>query len=300
MLNSRRYFAKCAVKASKRKSVAGSKRPRTRRRKEQVRRIRGLQTQQVAHMGKKATAVHTRQASARCPPECCPPFQGATQSYFPIVGIGASAGGLEAFTRLLEHLPTDTGMGFVLVQHCNPQHARVLTQLLTRATTMSVREVNNNLCVEPNQVYVISPNTNLSIERGVLKLQSRPEGHAPHRSIDSFFESLAQDQHERAIGVILSGTATVGTVGLESIKAEGGITFAQDNSAKYDSMPRSAATAGCVDFVVSPENIAKELARIARHPYVAGKRPGGEAGWAVPAAPQCADVSQRRDEDTAA
>ena len=138
---------------------------------------------------------------------------------------------------------------------------------------MPVREVTNNLRVEANHVYVIPPNTNLGIARGVLKLQPRPETRTPHRSIDFFFESLAQDQRERAIGVILSGTATDGTLGLEAIKAEGGITFAQDDSARYDSMPRSAVAAGCVDFVLSPENIAKELARIAKHPYVAGQPP---------------------------
>src|SRR5207245_786194 len=96
-------------------------------------------------------------------------------------------------------------------------------------------------------------------------------GRSPHHSIDFFFQSLAQDQHERAIGVVLSGTASDGTLGTEAIKAEGGITFAQDKSARYDSMPRSAIAAGCVDFVLSPETIAKELARIARHPYVAGQ-----------------------------
>ncbi|MGH7959240.1 MAG: chemotaxis protein CheB, partial [Opitutaceae bacterium] len=192
---------------------------------------------------------------------------------FPIVGIGASAGGLEAFTRLLQHLPVDTGMGFVLVQHLDPQHESALTHLLARATTMPVREVTHNLRVERNHVYVIPPNVDMAIARGVLKLQPRPQDRAPHRSVDFFFESLAQDQRERAIGVILSGTASDGTVGLESIKAEGGITFAQDDSAKYDSMPRSAITAGCVDFVLSPERIAKELVRIAKHPFVS-KAPG--------------------------
>jgi two-component system CheB/CheR fusion protein len=186
---------------------------------------------------------------------------------FPIVGVGASAGGLEAFTRLLQHLPTDTGMGFVLVQHLDPDHESALTQLLTRATKMPVREVSNNLRVEPNRVYVIPPNTSLVIAHGVLKLQRRA-GRAPHRSVDSFFESLAHDQRECAIGIILSGTASDGTLGLEAIKAEGGITFAQDSSARYDSMPRNAIAAGCVDLELSPENIAKELARIAKHPYL--------------------------------
>lgn len=172
---------------------------------------------------------------------------------------------------MLKHLPTDTGLGFVLVQHLDPQHESALTLLLTRATSMPVREVTNNLRVEPNHVYVIPPNTSLSISQGILKLEPRPPGRTPTRSIDTFFESLAEDQRECAIGVILSGTATDGTLGLEAIKAEGGITFAQDQSARYDSMPRSAVAAGCVDFVLKPQEIAKELGRIARHPYVAGQ-----------------------------
>ena len=190
---------------------------------------------------------------------------------FPIVGIGASAGGLDAFTQLLKHLPTDTGMGFVLVQHLDPDHESALAQILSRVTSMPVREVANELRIAPNHVYIIPPNTDMATVQGVLKLQRRQTGRAPHHSIDFFFESLAQDQHECAIGVILSGTASDGTLGMEAIKAEGGITFAQDESARYDSMPRSAIAAGCVDFVLSPENIAKELARIAKHPYVAGQ-----------------------------
>lgn len=188
---------------------------------------------------------------------------------------------MEAFTELLKRLPTDTGMGFVLVQHLDPQHASSLTQILARATTMPVREATNNLRVEPNQVYIIPPNTSLGIAQGMLKLQPRSRHRIAPRSIDFFLEALANDQHERAIGVILSGTATDGTLGLEAIKAEGGITFAQDDSAKYDSMPRSAIGAGCVDFVLAPEAIARELARIARHPYVANPERSDET--ALPA-----------------
>ena len=195
----------------------------------------------------------------------------AGRDSFPVVGIGASAGGLEAFTLLLHELPANTGMGFVLVQHLDPVHESALSKLLAKATAMPVREVTDNLEIQANHVYVIPPNTTLTIEHGTLKLQARKRSRAPTRSIDTFLESLAQDQHERAIGVILSGTASDGTVGLEAIKAEGGITFAQDDSAKYDSMPRSAVAAGCVDLVLSPADIAKELARIARHPYVAGQ-----------------------------
>ncbi len=193
-------------------------------------------------------------------------------SGFPIVGIGASAGGLDAFTELLKSLPLDSGMGFVLVQHLDPLHESVLTQLLARTTSMPVSEVTHNLRVEANHVYVIPPNTCMSVAQGVLKLRPRTQqGKTPHHSIDLFLESLAQDQRGQAIGVILSGTATDGTLGLEAIKAEGGITFAQDDSAKYNSMPRSAIAAGCVDFVLAPADIAKELTRVAKHPYVAGR-----------------------------
>ena len=164
------------------------------------------------------------------------------------MGVGASAGGLEAFTLLLKDVPVNTGMGFVLVQHLDPVHESALTQILAKATAMPVREAANNLPVEPNHVYIIPPNRNMTIAQGRLKLAPRRQTAGAHRSIDVFFESLAQDQRERAIGVILSGTASDGTLGLEAIKAEGGLTLAQDESAKYDSMPRSAIAAGCVDF----------------------------------------------------
>lgn len=159
-------------------------------------------------------------------------------------------------------------MGFVLVQHLDPDHDSALTQLLARGTKMPVIEVTNNLRVQPNHVYVIPPNTSMAIAGGVLKLTPRGKDRGAQRSIDSFFEALAQDQRARAIGVVLSGTGSDGALGLEMIKAEGGVTFAQDKSAKYDSMPRSAVSAGCVDFELSPKKIAVELARIAKHPYV--------------------------------
>jgi two-component system CheB/CheR fusion protein len=223
----------------------------------------------------------------------------ANADSFCIVGVGASAGGLEAFSELLKHLPPDTGMAFVLVQHLDPKHESALTQLLTRVTRIPVREVTNNLQVEANHIYVIPPNANLMIERRVLKLQSRAGLAGPSRSIDSFFESLAQDQRGRAIGVILSGTATDGTLGLEAIKAEGGITFAQDDSAKYNSMPNSAVAAGCVDFVLNPRDIAKELDRIAKHPCVAGLPLGPVTSEEPPAPPTARqELRQKRAAQT--
>ena len=206
----------------------------------------------------KSSIARNKKVRARDPAKLSKP--GAPS--FPIVGVGASAGGLDAFTQLLRHLPIDTGMSFVLVQHLDPDHESALPQLLAKATSMPVREVTNDLPVAPDRVYVIPPNTSMVIVRGVLKLQPRTKTPGANLSIDSFFESLAQDRRELAIGVILSGTAMDGTLGLEAIKAEGGITFAQDESAKYHSMPHNAVAAGFVDLVLAPKNIANELARI--------------------------------------
>ena len=197
----------------------------------------------------------------------------ARSQAFPVVGIGASAGGLEAFTQLLKALPVNTGMAFVLVQHLDPRHESKLTELLARATRMPVTEVKNGLVVEPDHVYVIPPNADMAILHGALQLlprrESRPETGGQHLPIDFFFRALAADQQSQAIGVILSGTASDGALGLKAIKAEGGVTFAQEAaSAKYDGMPRAAIAAGAVDFVLPPDGIAQELARIGRHPYV--------------------------------
>ena len=190
-------------------------------------------------------------------------------SRFPIVGIGASAGGLEAFSQLLAHLPADTGMGFVFVQHLAPAHTSTLPHLLSAMTAMPVHEATHRQRVLPNHVYVITPNTSLRIARGVLVLQARDPTPGAARAVDIFFESLARDCKERAIGIVLSGNAFDGTAGLEAIKAHGGITLAQDDSASYRSMPQSAVAAGCVDLVLAPKEIAGELTRIASHPYVA-------------------------------
>ena len=221
---------------------------------------------------------------------------------FPIVGVGASAGGLEAFTRLLKSFPADANIGLVLVQHLDPAHESALTQLLAKTTTMPTREVTDNLRVQPNHVYVIPPNRVLTIEGGVLKLGPRVDGRRPQHAIDRFFESLAEDQRERAIGVVLSGTANDGTLGLEAIKAEGGITFAQDDSAKYDSMPHNAIAAGCVDFVLPPERIAEELVRIARHPYVVGdeasRTAGGPARVPDEGEKEREEATQHQDDDS--
>ena len=192
---------------------------------------------------------------------------------FPVVCVGASAGGLEAFTQLLEATPTNTGMAFVLVSHLSPSHASHLAEILSRATRMPVNEVKDEPKVQPNRVYVIPPDRSMIISGGVLKLLPRREVRGQHHPIDLFLESLAEDQQNKSIAVILSGTGSDGTAGLDEIKAAGGITFAQDQTAAYEGMPRSATMAGSVDFVLPPAGIAMELANIARHAYVSPEGP---------------------------
>ena len=183
------------------------------------------------------------------------------QTAFPIVGIGASAGGLEAFIQLLTNLPPTLGMAYVFIQHLDPAHESLLPDILSRVTTMPVSEVQNMLVVESDHVYVITPNTNLTIHHGRLVLLPRELKNGQHLSIDTFFQSLAADCQQLAIGVLLSGTAADGTRGLEAIKQAGGITFAQDAfTAKFTMMPQHAINAGFVDVVLPPAAIAKELA----------------------------------------
>ena len=194
-----------------------------------------------------------------------------SQNGFLIVAIGASAGGIEAFTELIRALPSTTGMAFVLIQHLDPTHHSLLTELLANETVMRVREVSDGLPLQPNHVYVIPPNATMSISRRVLQIAPREETRGLHMSIDHFMRSLANEEGSRAIGVILSGSGSDGTLGMAEIQAQGGVTFAQDTaSAKYDGMPRSAIASGCVDYVLPPKAISRELARIAHHPYVAG------------------------------
>jgi two-component system, chemotaxis family, CheB/CheR fusion protein len=189
---------------------------------------------------------------------------------FPVVGIGASAGGLEAFTELLRYLPEKTGMAFVLVQHLDPTHDSVLQEILARSTRIPVKEVKDGEKILTDHVYVIPANANMIIEDGALRLVPRESARSRNMPIDHFFRSLAESRGEQAIAVVLSGTASDGTLGCSAVKTAGGITFAQDEkSAKYGGMPHSAIYSGCIDFVLPPKSIAQELVRIGRHPYVA-------------------------------
>jgi two-component system, chemotaxis family, CheB/CheR fusion protein len=184
-----------------------------------------------------------------------------------LVAIGASAGGIEAANDLLKHLPVDTGLSFVLVQHLDPKHHSILTDLLAKQTTMAVSEVKDGTWIERNHFYVIPPNTSMSISDGMLRLYPREESRL-HMPIDHFMRSVAEEYGSHSIGVVLSGSGTDGTLGIAEIQAQGGVTFAQDDAtAKYNSMPRSAVNSGRIDYVLPPKQIARELARLARLPY---------------------------------
>jgi len=202
---------------------------------------------------------------------------------FPVVAVGASAGGLEAYTEFLHALAVDTGMAFVLIQHLDPSHHSLLTEIIAKATTMPVEEVKTGVRIKPNCVYVIPPNALMAISQGVFTLTPRSTEPGQHLSVNFFMRSLAEDQKSRAIGIVLSGTGADGALGLTDIKAAGGITFAQDPaSAKYDGMPRSALASECVDFILPPKGIAKELERINRHPYVSQVKDEGSIEYSVP------------------
>ena len=183
-----------------------------------------------------------------------------SDNLFPVVGIGASAGGLDTFKRLLKAIPEFSGMAYILVQHMDPSHESILAELLQRVTKIPVVEVTDNIKVSPDHIYIIPSNKLLTATDGVLKLSARPLKNHKSMPIDLFFTSLAEVHQSHAIGVVLSGTGTDGTLGLKAIKAQGGITFAQEqNSASYDAMPQSAIDADVVDFILKPENIPKQL-----------------------------------------
>ncbi|MBI5644422.1 MAG: PAS domain-containing protein [Deltaproteobacteria bacterium] len=204
------------------------------------------------------------------------PVQGekeGDEGVFPVVGIGASAGGVEALTLFLKELPPKTGMAYVFVQHLAPDKLSMLPEIISRATEISVLTAQDAMAVEPDHIYIIPPGYDMSIFHGKLALFPVKD-EKRHMPVDYFFRSLARDSGGKSIGVVLSGTGSDGTAGLLAIKGEGGLTFAEKpETAKFDGMPRSAINSGSVDFVKVPGEIARELARIASHPYVLEGRP---------------------------
>jgi two-component system CheB/CheR fusion protein len=207
-----------------------------------------------------------------------------------VVGIGASAGGLEAFESFFTHMPAESGSGiaFVLVQHLDPTHKSILTDLVKHYTKMKVFEVEDGVAVQPNCTYIIPPNKDMALLHGKLHLIEPELARGMRLPIDFFFRSLAQDQHERAICIVLSGTGTDGTLGLKAIKGEGGMAMVQDpKSAKYDGMPRSAIATDLMDYILSPDKMPAQLLTYAEHAF--GKAIAKEA----PPPPKVIDSLQK-------
>src|SRR5688572_7272093 len=180
---------------------------------------------------------------AKRPTKECPP-----RVHCPVVALGASAGGLEVFQQFFDQMPADSGMAFILIQHLDPHHDTLMPELLAKHTDMRVLRVEDGLKIEANCVYVIAPSVTLGFSGCIMRVaRSHPSG--DRKLIDHCFRSLAEDQHESVVGIVLSGTGSDGSAGLRAIKEHGGLTIAQSpDTAKFDGMPRNAISTGCVDF----------------------------------------------------
>ncbi|UEP33003.1 CheR family methyltransferase [Burkholderia sp. B21-007] len=187
---------------------------------------------------------------------------------FPLVGIGASAGGLEAISELMADIPAVSGMAFLVVLHLDPSRHSIVPEILAKRLSMPVQEAVDGMAVEADHLYVIPANTSMLVVERRIRLRPRDGRPGPPMPVDDLLESLARDQRSNAIGVILSGSGSDGALGLQAIQSEGGITFAQDASAHFNSMPHAAIGLGCVDRVLSPRDIAQEMMRIGRHPHL--------------------------------
>lgn len=194
-----------------------------------------------------------------------------SSSDFPVIGVGASAGGLEAFGKLVSNIPEDSGMAFVLIQHLDPTHASNMVELPKRYTRIPVHEATDDIKLEPDHIYMIPPNRSMTITDRTLKLMEQVERSGIMHSIDHFFRSLAKDLKERAICIILSGTGTDGSMGAKAVKSELGMVMVQDpETAAYDGMPRAAINAGVADFVLKAEDMPEHLIEYVEKSY--GKR----------------------------
>jgi two-component system, chemotaxis family, CheB/CheR fusion protein len=212
------------------------------------------------------------------------------ETHFPVVGIGASAGGLAAFEAFLSGMPADVdpGMAFVLVQHLAPDHKSILTDLIRRYTRMQVFEVEDGMVVQPNCAYIIPPNRDMAFLNGALQLMEPSAPRGQRLPIDFFFRSLAQDQHERAICIVLSGTGSDGTLGVRAVKGEGGMVMAQNPaSTEYDGMPRSAIATGLVDYELPPAEMPAQLIAYVTHAFDKSSRP------ATPPAPKAENALKK-------
>jgi two-component system CheB/CheR fusion protein len=213
----------------------------------------------------------------------------------PVAGIGASAGGLDAFKKFFAAMPIDSGVAFILIPHLDPTHESMMVELIARQTKMSVVEAKEGMKVEANRVYIIPPNKYMTIQSGVLRLTGPVERRGLQTPIDLFLRSLAEDQQELAICVILSGTGSHGTLGLKAVKAVGGMTMVQDpKTAEYDRMPWSAVGSGLADFVLPPEQLPEALVKYVQHFYVNGGTPAPAVLEAPDLLPQILAVLKTR------
>ncbi len=194
---------------------------------------------------------------------------GPDQEFF-VVGVGASAGGLEALGKFFEGMPPDCGMAFVVIQHLSPDHRSFMVELLSRQTRLPVHRAEDGVRIEPGHIYLIPPRTNLKIHQGRLLHVPPDSSRGVNLAIDTFFRSLAEDMGSRAVGVVLSGTGSDGTMGIRAVKEVGGLVMVQsEGSAQFDGMPRSAIATGLADFVLPPEDMPEQLLRFVRHPFAA-------------------------------
>jgi two-component system CheB/CheR fusion protein len=232
--------------------------------------------------GRKRAGAPKTDATGSANPDDAPlqtPSQAPSEDeVYPIAAIGASAGGLEAFSKLIGSLPGDARLTLVLIQHLSPNHESMLHALIAKVTPLPVVEAQEGDELRPGTVYVMPPNVVMTLEKNRLRMAPRPEA-GLNMPVDLFFRSLAEDQPHRAIAIILSGAGTDGSLGLQEVKAAGGITFVQDaRSAKFDAMPLAAASTGAVDFVLPPDQIAAELARICQQYRQKFEANGGSVG----------------------
>ncbi len=236
-------------------------------------------TKRATHAKAPTAKAGTAKSSSSKPPSAKPePIVAADDGVPLVVGIGASAGGLEALRGFVAHVPDDTQAAFVVAQHLAPHHASMLVPLIARETRLPVREVEDGMRLEPGTIAITPPNYEVTVTEGVLHLSDPPAGYGPKPSVDTFFTALAEDRGERAVGVILSGTGSDGAAGVRAIKAAGGMALAQDEqSAKYASMPNAAIATGCVDVVLSPERMGAEISAIERLERQPSPIRGGDA-----------------------
>jgi two-component system CheB/CheR fusion protein len=213
----------------------------------------------------------TKPAPSSAPAEVSAPvdFSVRARNPFPIVGVGASAGGIEALKAFFTASDADSGMAYIVIQHLSPEHQSLMADILSRCTPMPVIQIENGMQVEPNHVYVIRPGFTVTLKDRRLHLGRPVEERGHRRPIDDFFRSLALEQQESAIGVILSGTGTNGSAGAQAIKAAGGLCIAQDpNSAEFPGMPQSLIHAGYADQVLTAEEIPAALRQYVQHPFL--------------------------------